>query len=129
MLNNIYLICGKSGSGKTTVVEKLEQDCGYHVLKSHTTRKPRHPNDTDHIYSEISDYMIAKENNTIMASTVFDHNYYWATREQLDDCDLYVIDNRMFYHHFKSSNELCTAGLFTYDSESISKKHRKMKCK
>lgn len=92
MLNNIYLICGKSGSGKTTVVEKLEQDYGYHVLKSHTTRNPRHPNDTDHIYSEISDYMTAKENNTIVTSTVFDRNYYWATREQLDYCDLYVID-------------------------------------
>ncbi len=92
MLKNIYLICGKSGGGKTTVVEKLEQDYGYHVLKSHTTRKPRHPNDTDHIYSTISDYMIAKENNTIVASTVFDHNYYWATREQLEHCDLYIID-------------------------------------
>ena len=92
MLNNIYLICGKSGSGKTTVVEKLEQNYGYAVLKSYTTRKQRHPNDTDHIYSDISDYMAAKENNTIVTSTVFDRNYYWATREQLDDCDLYVID-------------------------------------
>ena len=92
MLKNIYLICGKSGSGKTTIVEKLEQNYGHAVLKSHTTRKPRHPNDTDHIYSDISDYMVAKENDNIIASTVFDHNYYWATREQLNNCDLYVID-------------------------------------
>ena len=55
--------------------------------------------------------------------------FYYLNYSCIGIPDLYVIDNRMFYHHFKTSNELCTAGLFTYDSESISKKHRKMKCK
>ena len=124
MLNNIYLICGKSGSGKTTVVEKLEQDYGYHVLKSHTTRKPRHPNDTDHIYSEISDYMIAKENNTIMASTVFDHNYYWATRDQLEDCDLYVIDKNgieSLHEKYDGSRQLVVIYIDVDSEECISR--------
>lgn len=104
MLKNIYLVCGKSGSGKTTIVEKLEQNYGYAVLKSHTTRKPRYPNDTDHIYSDISDYMVAKENDDIIASTVFDHNYYWATIEQLNNCDLYVIDKAGIESLYKKYN-------------------------
>jgi guanylate kinase len=92
MLKNLYLICGKSGSGKTTLVDALSDKYGYSVLQSHTTRKPRHPNDTDHIYSEISDYMQAKDNSQIIAETVFDHYYYWATVQQLEQSDLYVID-------------------------------------
>jgi guanylate kinase len=92
MLKNLYLICGKSGSGKTTLVDALADKYGYSVLQSHTTRKPRHPNDTDHIYSEISDYMQAKDDGQIIAETVFDHYYYWATVQQLEQSDLYVID-------------------------------------
>ena len=92
MLKNIYLICGKSGSGKTTVVNKLADKYGYQILKSYTTRKARHHNDNDHIYAAISDYMSARENNVIIASTIFDHNYYWATKLQLASCDLYIID-------------------------------------
>lgn len=92
MLNNIYLICGKSGSGKTTIVDTLSEKLGYQALQSYTTRKPRHPNDTDHIYSNISGYMNAKEANQIIAQTVFDYHYYWATVEQLEKSDLYIID-------------------------------------
>lgn len=92
MLKNLYLICGKSGSGKTTLVNTLSNDFGYKVLRSYTTRKPRHQSDTDHIYSSVSDYMNAKEKCRIIASTVFNHSYYWATLQQLEDSDLYVID-------------------------------------
>ena len=39
-----------------------------------------------------------------------------------------VLD-QMFYHRFRTSNELCSAGLFTVDTYIPSKKHRRMKCK
>lgn len=92
MLNNLYLICGKSGSGKTTIVNALSREYGYKILQSYTTRKPRHSRDVDHIYSSVSDYMSAKEKNQIITSTVFDHSYYWSTIHQLENSDLYVID-------------------------------------
>ena len=50
MLKNLYLICGKSGSGKTWIVDKLHNEYNYKVLKSYTTRPKRHPSDNDHIY-------------------------------------------------------------------------------
>ncbi len=31
MLKNLYLICGKSGSGKTYVVDKLHDEYGYEI--------------------------------------------------------------------------------------------------
>ena len=37
--------------------------------------------------------------------------------------------DQMFYHRFRTSNELCSAGLFTPDPHVSNKKHRKMKCK
>lgn len=43
--------------------------------------------------------------------------------------DTFVLDERLFYHRFKTSSELCSAGLFSYESESASKKHKKLKCK
>lgn len=36
--------------------------------------------------------------------------------------------DKQFYHHYRTSNELCSAGLFTVDSETPTKKHRRMKC-
>ena len=92
MLKNLYLICGKSGSGKTYVTEKLHNEYGYEILKSYTTRKPRHQSDDDHTYVTLSDYYDAKSDGVIAADTCFDHNFYWSTIEQLNASDLYVID-------------------------------------
>lgn len=92
MLKNLYLICGKSGSGKTYVADKLRNERGYSILKSYTTRKPRHESDDDHIYVSVSDYYATKETGEIAAATYFNHNFYCATRDQLSSSDLYVID-------------------------------------
>lgn len=92
MLKNLYLICGKSGSGKTYVADKLHDERGYSILKSYTTRKPRHESDDDHIYVSVSDYYATKETGEIAAATYFEHNFYWATRDQLNPSELYVID-------------------------------------
>ena len=51
--------------------------------------------------------------------------YLWLLEMSVpfDDMD------QMFYHRFRPSNELCSAGLFTLDPHNTSKKHRRMKCK
>lgn len=94
MLKNLYLICGKSGSGKTYIVDKLNEKYGYVALQSYTTRLKRCEYDTDHIYVNISDYYNDKENNMIAVDTCFDNNLYWARKEQLPVSDLYVIDKK-----------------------------------
>lgn len=92
MLKNLYLICGKSGSGKTYVVDKLHDEYGYNILKSYTTRPKRHQNDEDHIYVKISDYYSDKVDELIAVDTCFNNNLYWSRKQQLITSDLYVID-------------------------------------
>lgn len=94
MLKNLYLICGKSGSGKTWVVDKLHDAYGYKVLRSYTTRPKRHPSDSDHIYVSISDYYDDKQKKIIAADTYFDKNFYWSKLSQLLESELYVIDKK-----------------------------------
>jgi len=86
-----YIICivGKSGSGKTTIVDKLADAYDYKVLVSYTTRPPRTVNANDHIYISKDEY--DKLQNKV-AWTEFDNNFYCCTKEQIDVSDLYVID-------------------------------------
>ena len=88
-LKNLYCIIGKSGIGKTTAVDKLENEYGYKVLKSYTTRSPRREEDTDHMYISLDEY--ADLDNKVV-TCCFNGNFYCATADQIEDADLYVVD-------------------------------------
>ena len=88
---NDYIFCliGKSGSGKTTIANKLFDKYRYTQIASYTTREPRNPNDTDHTY--VSSQEFDKLTNMV-AFTSFNGHRYCATKEQVDNANLYVID-------------------------------------
>ena len=88
-MNNIYLIVGCSGSGKTTIVNTLEEKYGLKSIQSYTTRPKRSDSETGHIF--ISDEEYDKLEN-ILACTEFCNYRYCATAEQINESDLYVID-------------------------------------
>ena len=88
-MNNIYLIVGCSGSGKTTIANTLEVKYGLKSIQSYTTRPKRSENETGHTF--ISDEEYDKLEN-IVACTEFCKYRYCATSEQIDENDLYVID-------------------------------------
>ena len=88
-MNNIFLIVGCSGSGKTTITEQLEQKYGLKSIQSYTTRKPRYDGETGHIF--ISDEEFDKLTDMV-AYTEFAGNRYCATAEQVENNDLYIID-------------------------------------
>ena len=46
----LFLFCGRSASGKTTVADKLSCQYGYRQIESYTTRPPRIPGEIGHIF-------------------------------------------------------------------------------
>ena len=85
----LYLFVGKSSSGKTTVSEILEGTYGYNTLQSYTTRHPRHENESGHIF--LTDEEFNRLEN-IIAYTEYNNNRYCATKKQLDEASIYVVD-------------------------------------
>lgn len=89
MMKPLFLIVGKSASGKTSVTEFLEKEKGMKSLQSYSTRLPRYEGETGHTF--ISDEEFDKLEN-IIAYTEYHEHRYCCTQEQLDEADLYVID-------------------------------------
>ena len=50
MKDKIICIVGRSGSGKTTAAEYLEELYGLKSIQSYTTRPKRKPNETGHTF-------------------------------------------------------------------------------
>ena len=85
----LFLIVAQSGTGKTTLANMLEEQCGLRQLESYTTRAPRYEGETGHIFITEDEF----ENlENIIAYTVYNQFEYCATAEQLDKSDVYVID-------------------------------------
>ena len=82
----IYLFIGESGCGKTTICNQLAED-GLKQLWSYTTRKKRYDGEPGHVFVDTF-----PQNTRCVAYTNFDGCEYWATAEQVDESDTYVVD-------------------------------------
>ena len=83
------LIMGRSGSGKDTLAHYLTKDFNMKQLISTTTRPPRSATESTHVF--VSEYEANKMKERV-AETFIDGYQYFATKQQLDECDIYVID-------------------------------------
>lgn len=90
--HTIILLVGRTCSGKSTLAKMLCERTGYRQLVSYATRARRNENDNDHLFVAIEEYLQAKANGDIVAETEIAGNYYYATKEQLYQADLYAID-------------------------------------
>jgi len=87
--NFIVLLMGKSGSGKSTIAQVLEEKYGWTQIHSYTTRAPRYPGEQGHIF--ISDIEF-NQLTDMVAYTNFAGNKYCATAQQVEENQVYVID-------------------------------------
>lgn len=89
MSNVFVLLIGASGVGKTTIADYMERNLGLKQIKSYTTRPPRYEGEVGHIFISKDD--VEKYPNKV-AENDYAGNYYFATQEQVDECDVYVIN-------------------------------------
>jgi len=90
--HTLVIFVGKSGSGKSSLINRLCEREGYTQLISYTTRPRRNENDNDHIFITEEDYYAAKLNGDIVAETKINGYYYYATRDQVYKADFYTLD-------------------------------------
>lgn len=84
----IYLIIGRTGAGKDHLAHLMEQQ-GMKILKSYTTRPKRTETEDTHIFITKEE---AKNYQHRVAETVINNHEYFATKDQIADCDIYIID-------------------------------------
>jgi guanylate kinase len=90
--HTLVIFVGKSGSGKSSLINRLCEREGYTQLISQTTRPRRNENDNDHKFVTEEDYYMAKLNGDIVAETEINGYHYYATREQVYNADFYTLD-------------------------------------
>lgn len=97
-MKKVFCILGRSSSGKSSLSRKVAEDLGLNILKSYTTRPPRDgetKEESDHIFIDSSE--VEKYRDDMIAYTKINGYEYFATKQQLLECDFYVIDPIGFY--------------------------------
>lgn len=106
-LLNTYLILGRSGSGKDTIVDVLCEKFNASKVCSYTTRKPRENESGTHVFITDEEMDKLQNDNQLVAYTEFDGNRYGATLEQVQQSDFYIIDPKglkYFQEHIKDQS-------------------------
>ena len=85
----LFLFVGRSASGKTTIANALEEKYGYRQVESYTTRTPRYECERGHTFVSEEEFNNLGE---LAAYTFYNGNHYGTTFDQLNECDIYVID-------------------------------------
>ena len=84
------LIVGRTGSGKDYLANKLCETYDLKILKSYTTRPKRTENEDTHIFINILDSIMYERDK--VAKTIINGYEYFATKQQVEECDVYLID-------------------------------------
>lgn len=102
--NKVFvLLIGASGVGKTTIADYMERNYGLKQVVSYTNRPKRTEDEIGHIFlGEQNVEKIKEKFPNRVAECEYSGHFYFATQEQVDDCDVYVI-NPGAVNQFKES--------------------------
>jgi guanylate kinase len=89
----MILIIGRSGSGKDHLARELSKH-GLKQVLSYTTRPPRRPDEDTHIFIKPEESCNYKDK---IATTEIAGCEYFATKQQMIDNDVYIIDPHGMY--------------------------------
>lgn len=85
----LLVLLGESGTGKTTIANRLKQKYGMKELPSYTTRPKRKEDEEGHTFVSLGEFMLLKNK---VAANKYRGNFYCATEEQVNENDIYVCD-------------------------------------
>lgn len=98
MNKKVFLIVGRTATGKSSISKAVADKLGLNVLKSYTDR-PMRKNETvensDHTFisvKEADEFLSNPMNIVAYTNSVANDNRYFATVEQVLNCDIYIID-------------------------------------
>lgn len=120
MKKGIFCIIGESGSGKTTIVTELCDKYGFKQIDSYTTRPKRTEDEIGHIF--VNQEAFDKLKPYIVAYKNFNGFDYGATEQQVNTCDLYVVDYdglKYLKEHYKGSKKVVSIYIGTTMSQRI----------
>lgn len=89
--NPFIVLLGKSGSGKTTIANILESEYGFKQVQSYTERPKRTEDETGHTFVTPEEF---NKIENIIAYTQYGRYRYCTTKEQVESCDVAVLDVR-----------------------------------
>lgn len=89
-MHNLYLIVGRTASGKDSLTRAVAEKLNLNILSSYATR-PKRPGETnEHIFISSSD--VEQYKDDIVAYTKIGDYEYFSTKQQLLESDFYIID-------------------------------------
>lgn len=89
MLNALYCLIGKSGTGKSTVMQALHDTYGYTIAQSYTDRAKRTSDEQGHVFLSPAEFDALS--GLILPRSSQDGRY-GMTEEMLDKSELIVLD-------------------------------------
>lgn len=97
---NIICIMGKSGSGKSTIINKIcEINNEFYGVKSYTTRniRPDENDETTHVFVDDEFYDLHKDRAIAMYHSNYNYHSWTDDNSFKNDCtNLYAIDSKEF---------------------------------
>ncbi|KRM26325.1 guanylate kinase [Limosilactobacillus panis] len=102
--DQVFVVCGAAGSGKTTVASYLQKHFGMHRVITHTTRAPR-PGERDGVDYHFEDDTSMGQLH-LLESVTYDQAQYGSSMESLEEgwhqgrADVIVLDTKgaLTYH-------------------------------
>jgi len=114
-MKSIYLVVGKSGSGKSTIVHELCRRYQYKEVQSYTERPKRYEDEIGHIFISKEEFDKLED---LCAYTVFNGNRYGVPSSMIDESDLYVIDTagiKYMQEHYHGIKNIVVIGICCSD--------------
>lgn len=88
----VYVLVGRSGVGKSTVLDYLILLFNYGTLASVTTRPRRQFDEVGHKFITVNMMQKLIEEKDIFCFNCFDSNYYFLLKEQLNGCEVCTLE-------------------------------------